>query len=77
MEIIVLGTGCAKCKKLEAVVRKVVEDAGVDASVRKVEDMAQIMEYQVMTLPALVVDGVVVAKGAVLSEDEVRKVLGL
>jgi len=75
MEIIVLGTGCSRCKALEATVRKVLGDRGLDATVTKVEDIEQIMAYNVMSLPALVVDGKVVSKGKVLSESEVCKVL--
>ncbi|HEY9551332.1 MAG TPA: thioredoxin family protein [Prevotella sp.] len=77
MEIIILGTGCSRCKALEAAVRKTVEATGIDATVRKIEDMEQIMAYNVMTLPALVVDGKVVSKGKVLNETEVKTLLGL
>ncbi|HEY9543763.1 thioredoxin family protein [Prevotella sp.] len=77
MEIIILGTGCSRCKALEAAVRRVVDATGIDATVRKEEDMARIMEYNVMALPALVVDGNVVSKGKVLNEAEVQTLLGL
>ena len=63
MEIKVLGTGCATCKALFAAVEQVVAEMGIDATVTKEEDLMKIMEYNVMTLPALVVDGKVVAKG--------------
>lgn len=77
MEIIILGTGCSRCKALEVAVRRVVDATGIDATVRKEEDMARIMEYNVMALPALVVDGNVVSKGKVLNEAEVQTLLGL
>lgn len=75
MEIKVLGTGCAKCKSLEEVTRKAVEEKGVDASVEKVEDIMQIMTFGVMTTPALVIDGKVVIKGRVPSLDEIKELL--
>ncbi len=74
MEIKVLGTGCAGCKALYATVEQVVKELALDAVVTKEEDLMKIMEYNVMTLPALVVDGKVVAKGK-LSAKEVKDVL--
>ena len=69
MEIKVLGTGCATCKALFAAVEQVVAEMGIDATVTKEEDLMKIMEYNVMTLPALVVDGKVVAKGKLSAAD--------
>ena len=63
MEIKVLGTGCANCKALYATVEKVVKELGIQAEIIKEEDLMKIMEYNVMTLPALVINGKVVAKG--------------
>lgn len=77
MEIIILGTGCSRCKALETAVRNVVATTGLEATVRKEEDMERIMEYNVMSLPALVVDGQVAVKGRVPGEDELRTILGL
>ncbi|GAF03675.1 thioredoxin family protein [Saccharicrinis fermentans] len=75
MEIQVLGTGCAKCKSLEKVTREAVEQLGIEASVTKVEDIVKIMEFGVMTTPALVVDGKVVLKGSVPKLDQLKKLL--
>ena len=75
MEIKILGTGCPKCKTLEKITREVVEQNGIDAKVTKVEDIMEIMNYGVMTTPALVVNGKVEIKGRVPSADEIKKVL--
>jgi small redox-active disulfide protein 2 len=75
MEIIVLGTGCAKCKNLEKLTREAVDKAGVAASVSKVEDIMDIISYGVMATPALVVNGKVVVKGRVPSVDEIVKLI--
>jgi small redox-active disulfide protein 2 len=72
MEIKVLGTGCPKCKALEKAANDAVSAAGVDATVSKVEDIMQIMQFGVMTTPALVVDGKVVVKGRVASVNEIK-----
>lgn len=74
MEIKVLGTGCSGCKALHSVVLDVVKELGLNADVEKVEDMMKIMEYNVMSLPALVVDGKVIAKGK-LSRGQVKQYL--
>ena len=73
MEIKVLGTGCAKCKALEKATNEAVERTGVNATVIKIEDIVEIMQYGVMTTPALVVDGQIVVKGRVPSVDELSK----
>ena len=75
MEIKVLGTGCAKCKALEKATREAVAEAGIAASVTKVEDIVEIMSYGVMTTPALVVDGKIVVKGKVPSVSEIKSLL--
>jgi len=75
MKIQVLGTGCAKCKSLEKAVREVVAQNDIDAEVTKVEDIMEIMKFNVMTTPALVVDGKVVVKGRVPSNDELKQIL--
>lgn len=74
MEIKVLGTGCSSCKALYATVEKVVKELGINASLVKEEDMEKILNYNVMSLPALVIDEKVVAKGKI-SESEIKKIL--
>ena len=77
MEIKILGTGCAKCKTTIAVVEKVVAQAGIDAKIIKVEDIMEIMQFNVIATPAVVVNGVSKIKGRVPSEAEVLSALGL
>ena len=57
MEIAILGTGCPKCRQTAEVVRQAVEQAGVDATIHKVEDIKEIMKFKVMTTPAVAFDG--------------------
>jgi small redox-active disulfide protein 2 len=75
MDIKVLGTGCTKCKTLENLTKEVIADNNIDASVEKIEDIVKIMSYNVMTTPALVVDGEVVIKGKLPSKDELKTIL--
>lgn len=74
MEIKVLGTGCANCRALYSAVEQVVNELGLKADLVKEEDLMKIMEYNVMSLPALVVDGKLVAKGRI-TKDEIRTIL--
>uniref|UniRef100_UPI00307C20C6 thioredoxin family protein n=1 Tax=Prevotella sp. TaxID=59823 RepID=UPI00307C20C6 len=72
-----LGPGCAKCKSTYAVVEKVVKNSGLDITVTKVDDIGEIMRYNIMSTPAIVINETVVMKGKVPSEAEVRNLLGL
>jgi small redox-active disulfide protein 2 len=75
MEIKILGTGCPKCKSLEKIAREVVEKEQIQANVIKVEDIMAIMNYGVMSTPALVVNEKVEIKGRVPSYEEIKQVL--
>ncbi|HPS95922.1 MAG TPA: thioredoxin family protein [Bacteroidales bacterium] len=75
MEIKILGTGCPKCKALEKLTREVVEKNGFDASITKVEDIMDIMKYNIMATPALVVNEKVEIKGRIPSAEEIKQVL--
>jgi small redox-active disulfide protein 2 len=72
VDIEVLGTGCAKCKKLEENVRNAVAELGIEATVTKVEDITKIMEHGVMNTPGVVIDGVVRSEGRIPSQQEIR-----
>lgn len=75
MKIQILGTGCAKCKSLEKLTREIVEQNGIQADISKVEDIMEIMKFNVMTTPAIVIDGKVVIKGRVPSASELKDIL--
>lgn len=71
----ILGTGCPKCKTMTGVVQEVVAENNIDATIEKVEYIMEIMKFNVMMTPALVIDDVVVIKGRIPSKDEVLKLL--
>ncbi|WP_166387467.1 thioredoxin family protein [Polaribacter sp. 11A2H] len=71
----VLGTGCLKCKSMTAVVQEVVSENNIDATIEKVEGIMKIMEFNVMSTPALVIDDVVTIKGRIPSKEEVLALL--
>lgn len=71
----ILGGGCAKCNQLEANTVEALRILNMDTTIDHITDYAQIAAYGVMTTPALVVDGKVVAYGKVLKTDEVIKLL--
>ena len=75
MKIEILGTGCTKCKALEEAAKQAVSKVGGFHEVKKVEDIVEIMNYGVMSTPALVVDGVVKSSGKQLSVDEISEIL--
>jgi small redox-active disulfide protein 2 len=77
MKIEILGTGCAKCHKLDELVREIVKESGVSAEITKVEDIKKIMSYGVMTTPALVIDGQVKVAGKIPSVEEIKQMIGI
>lgn len=76
MDIKILGSGCAKCQRLEQLTREVAADLGIEAQFDHVRDMAKIMEYPVVGTPALVIDGEVKAAGRMPSKEELGRWLG-
>ena len=75
MKIEILGTGCAKCKPLEEVAKEAIAQIGGFHSVKKVEDIMKIMEYNVVSTLALVVDGVVKSRGKLLTAIEAKELM--
>lgn len=77
MNIKVLGGGCCKCENLLAAVKEVVAEKEIDAEIEYITDMAKIMEYGIMSTPALMVDNEVISMGRVLKAKDVAKLLGV
>lgn len=75
MEIKILGTGCAKCKKLEKMTAEAVAENGLQAKIEKVEDIFKIMQFGVMSTPGLVIDNKVVLSGRLPSTTELKEIL--
>ena len=75
MKIEILGTGCPKCKKTYAIISKVVEELGVDATIEKIENIDDIVAKGVMITPAVMVDGKVKVEGKVPKRKEIEAFL--
>ncbi|MGI5817036.1 MAG: thioredoxin family protein [Armatimonadota bacterium] len=75
MKVQILGTGCPKCKKLAANAEEAIANAGVDAQIEKVEKLTEIMNFGVMSTPALAIDGEVKSAGKVLSAEQIQQIL--
>lgn len=71
MVIQILGTGCPKCKALEANARQAIEAGGINATIEKITGIDQIMDMGVMMTPALAIDGQVVSAGKILNKDQI------
>jgi len=71
----ILGTGCSKCKQTMAIVTDVVNENNIDARIEKVEDIMDIMKYNVMSTPSVVIDERVIIKGRVPSKSELIEIL--
>jgi small redox-active disulfide protein 2 len=69
----ILGSGCANCKKLEAVAREAAAAANVQADFVKVTDMKQIMTYDLLSTPGLVINEKLVSSGRIPTSAEVKK----
>lgn len=75
MKIEILGSGCPKCEKTEANVRKALEALGVEAEVAKVTDRDEIVERNVMMTPAVAIDGEVAVSGKVPRVGQLKSLL--
>jgi small redox-active disulfide protein 2 len=75
MKIQILGTGCARCKTLTANAEQAVRDLGVKAEVEKVTEIRDIMKFQILMTPGLVIDGKVKAAGRIPSPEEIKQML--
>lgn len=77
MEVKVLGACCAKCKTTFSLIERVVEEHQLEVRLSKVTDIEEMLSYNVISVPAVVVDGEVKIKGRVPSEREIKALLGL
>jgi small redox-active disulfide protein 2 len=75
MEIIILGTGCTKCKNLEEATRQAVKELEIDAVVSKEEDIVNIMNYGIMQTPGLVINGKVVLQGKLPTNPQLKELI--
>lgn len=75
MKVEVLGTGCAKCKRLTKNVETAIKDLGIEAELVKVDDITEIMDRGVMLTPALAVDGELKVSGRVADVKEIEEIL--
>ena len=75
MNVKILGAGCQKCKQLEKNVQTALENLNIKADVEKVTDINEIMKYEVMMTPALVINGTVKSTGKLFSPKELEKIL--
>jgi len=71
----VLGTGCAKCKTTYNNVLEAIKQTGIEADVTKIEDIEEMMKYNVLTTPVLMIDEVAKVKGRVADINEIKKML--
>ncbi|NLC29949.1 MAG: thioredoxin family protein [Chloroflexi bacterium] len=71
LNIKILGSGCANCKRLEQIVRKVIENNSLEAEIEKVTDFQEITKWPILSTPGLVVDGKVLSSGRIPSEAEI------
>jgi small redox-active disulfide protein 2 len=71
----VLGPGCAKCKTTYNNVLEAIKQTGIEADVTKVEDIEEMMKYNVLTTPVLLIDEVIKVKGRVANINEIKEFL--
>ncbi len=71
----ILGTGCPKCRKLYEAAQQAAKELGIEAEVTKVDDIIEIMKFNVMSTPALAVDGQVKVAGRIPKPDELKTMI--
>jgi small redox-active disulfide protein 2 len=74
-KIQILGTGCARCKKLQENAEMAANDLGLEYTMEKVTDIQEIMKFRIMHTPGLVIDGELKSSGQVLSMYQIKKLL--
>jgi len=71
LTIKVLGSGCANCKRVEQIVRKVIDDMSLNAEVIKVTEYPEMMKYSILSTPGLVINEKLVSAGRIPAESQV------
>jgi arsenite methyltransferase len=74
-KIQILGTGCARCKMLTANAEKAVQELGLQTEIEKVTDIKDIMKFQILMTPGLVIDGKIKAAGRIPSPEQIKQML--
>lgn len=75
MKIQILGTGCPKCKMLEANVKEAVKELSLNVEIVKVDNIDDIMNFGVMVTPGLAVDNIVKSAGKVLTKEQIKEII--
>ena len=75
MKIEIYGSGCAKCKKTEEIVRQAVNELNIEAEISKIEDLQKIIDKGIMMTPAVAIDGEIKILGRVPTTQDVKKIL--
>lgn len=72
-DIVVLGTGCPKCKKLSENVKKVIDNTNLNCSFAYLTNSTLISSLGIMSSPVLIIKGKTVSAGKLLNEKEIIK----
>ncbi len=75
LQIQILGTGCARCRMLTANAEKTVQELGLQTEIEKVTDLKDIMKFQILMTPGLVIDGKIKAAGRIPSPEQIKQML--
>ncbi len=74
-QIKVLGPGCPKCKTTYNNVLEAIKQTGIEANVEKIEDIMEMIKYDVLTTPVLMIDGIAIVKGRIADVNEIKQLL--
>lgn len=75
MKIKILGTGCPNCQKLENNLKQAIAELKIEAEIEKISDISEIMAYNIMNMPVLIIDEEIVFSGLIPEIEEIKKIL--
>lgn len=75
MKITILGSGCSKCRALYATVESALKERNINADLAKEENIIEILKYGTVSLPAVAIDGKVIAQGGRLTKKDIDRIL--